>query len=335
MQYVSVRILKTLEDLDRYESWVLSHPEGNFWQSIDRIKYLENRSKEVLVYIYEKDKSILCSALVVIDKTTLGLSTWDIPRGPIFKSGNEKLAKEVIHRICDDAKKNRCMEITISPPVKIDLPSKFKKSEYLHHAEATIIIDVSKTEEEILTQMKPKGRYNIRVAGKHNVEVDKSEDINLFYDLIEKTSKRDQFTCLPKTSYEAFIKDIPNSFLLVASASTSTDVKTNSNNAIAVLLGAKWNNHQVYYYGASDHSYRACMAPYSLQWEAIKHAKAEGCTSYDLLGIAPPDSVNHPWKGITSFKEKFGGEIKIYPPEMRIRFRPISMLLLSIKRKMF
>src|SRR3990167_7524281 len=33
------------------------------------------------------------------------------------------------------------------------------------------IVDISKSEEEILAQMKPKGRYNIKIAQKHQVEV--------------------------------------------------------------------------------------------------------------------------------------------------------------------
>jgi len=84
-----------------------------------------------------------------------------------------------------------------------------------------------------------------------------------------------------------------------------------------------WNGTGVYYYGASSYEDRALMAPYLLQWEAMKICKAEGCTKYDLLGISHPDTKKDPWEGISDFKRKFGGEVITYPPEQ------VLMLYLS------
>lgn len=53
------------------------------------------------------------------------------------------------------------------------------------------------TEESILLHMKPKGRYNIRVAEKSGVHVTKEvyseESLSLFYILLSETTKRDSF----------------------------------------------------------------------------------------------------------------------------------------------
>jgi lipid II:glycine glycyltransferase (peptidoglycan interpeptide bridge formation enzyme) len=48
------------------------------------------------------------------------------------------------------------------------------------------------------------------------------------------------------------------------------------------------------------------MAPYMLQWEAIREGKLRWCTTYDFLGIAPPGQEDHPLAWVSSFKEKFG-----------------------------
>jgi lipid II:glycine glycyltransferase (peptidoglycan interpeptide bridge formation enzyme) len=89
-----------------------------------------------------------------------------------------------------------------------------------------------------------------------------------------------------------------------------------------------------YYYGASSYTHRALMAPYALQWAAMRYYKARGCATYDLLGIAPPDAPpDHPWQGISAFKEKFGGEVVMYPPEQEIVLRPIANWMLQWKRR--
>jgi lipid II:glycine glycyltransferase (peptidoglycan interpeptide bridge formation enzyme) len=61
--------------------------------------------------------------------------------------------------------------------------------------------------------------------------------------------------------------------------------------------------------------------------------KAKGCTEYDLLGIAPENAnPDHPWTGISSFKEKFGGEVVTYPKEKMIVLKPMMYHLLRMKR---
>ncbi len=104
---------------------------------------------------------------------------------------------------------------------------------------------------------------------------------------------------------------------------------------IAGLIGVIHGPAGIYYYGASSYASRALMAPYALQWEAIQHCKRNGCVSYDLLGVAPVHGgPDHPWAGISSFKEKFGGAFLTYPPEQQIVLKPFVLKLLLLKRKM-
>ena len=92
------------------------------------------------------------------------------------------------------------------------------------------------------------------------------------------------------------------------------------------------------------------MAPYLLQWEAIKYCKAKGCRTYDFLGIAPlspsppegegrasqaREGEGHPWQGISDFKAKFGGTVLTYPPEQEVTLRPVMKGLLEMKRYFF
>ena len=75
------------------------------------------------------------------------------------------------------------------------------------------------------------------------------------------------------------------------------------------------------------------MAPFLLQWEVMRFAKAQGQHFYDLLGVTPLEAATgHPWAGISSFKAKFGGQVTLCPPEQQIVLRPWAERLLAMKR---
>jgi len=166
------------------------------------------------------------------------------------------------------------------------------------------IIDIARSEEEILAQMKPKGRYNIRVAQKHGIKIEtgKNEEIiAIFYKLFCQTAERDGFEKRPKQYFVNLMQKL-------------------APDGLAEILIAKYNNIPVaaeivtfydgvasYLYGASNNDYRNLMAPYLLHFEAIKRAKEKGCQVYDLLAVAPEGAERHKYAGITRFKEQFGG----------------------------
>ncbi len=322
--WVDIRILQSPTELEAYDQWVKHHPQGTLWQSLEWKKYREACGKEVMTY----GKVGEATALVVIDKTSLGLSTWEIPRGPLWNDefrmmNDEKLLEQIIA----NAKTTGCMSLFLSPHTPVHHSAFIIQLSKRHiQPEATRIVDLRLPEAEILAQMHEKGRYNIKVAQKHNVVVEESQDIDTYYALATQTGGRDGFKILPRKSYENFVKHLPGSFLLLA--------RTSDGKVIAGILGVIWNGTGIYYYGASSSEHRNLMAPYLLQWEAMRRCKAQGCHSYDLLGIAPPEAdPNHPWQGISSFKAKFGGQVISYPPEQEVVLKPVMKTLLGLKRK--
>lgn len=326
---MNIRQIHSDKDLERYNDWVKQPGIGNFWQSLERKQYLEALGKEVRIYVSEKSTQIHASALVTIDRTIGGLSTWDISRGPIGDGRTE-----LIDHIITDAKKGKCLAVYFSPIRMIDFG---KKSTRHIHCEATRLIDLTVSHEKILKQMKQKGRYNIKIAHKHDVTVEESNDIDAFYELVKKTGKRDGFATLSKSTYQSFLDHLPGSFLLLAyDKETPTPEQSSVQGAaepIGGVLSVIWGKRSIYYYGASNHTQRALMAPYLLQWESMQLCQKKGCTEYDLLGIAPPNAdSNHPWAGISNFKEKFGGEVVLYPSERMVVLKPLMHQLLHIKR---
>lgn len=315
-------------NLQLWDSWAKAQPAHALWQSIEWKNYQDALGREARMYCAMEGEKILAGALVVIDRTSFGLSAWDIPRGPLWTDA--AAAIKLIEAIHSEAKKDKCLNLYLSPIQALPHPPRGSKQSFRsEQPEATRIVDLTLSDDEILAGMHQKGRYNIKVAQKNGIRIEESTNIDAYAELAHQTAIRDRYKAAPKSQYESFLHDLSGSFLLLA-------YTPDQPSPIAGLLGVIWNNTGIYYYGASDYAHRALMAPYLLQWEAIQRCRQAGCTQYDLLGVAPPGAdADHPWKGITSFKEKFGGELITYPPERRISFRPVRRGLLSAKRKMF
>ncbi len=169
------------------------------------------------------------------------------------------------------------------------------------------IIDISKSEEEILNQMKPKGRYNIRVAQKHGVEVslcpiDRLNDgTEIFYDLYHQTAQYQKLSYRDKTYFLEMLKT------LYPKNEAAILIARYNHLPLSALIITFYDGVASYLYGGTSRENKQVMAPYLAHWAAIQEAKKRGCTTYDLLAIAPEGIEKHKYSSITFFKEQFGG----------------------------
>ena len=274
------------------------------------------------------------SALIVRHPLPFGLSWLEIPRGPLVEKGKsiDRLMEEVVVL----AKSEKAIFVRMSPCEEFRI-SNFESriSSHDHHPQTTLVLDLNLDEEDLLRQMKPKGRYNIKVAEKNGVTVREYQGVDAFYELLKKTTGRDGFSSNSKAYYQKMLQALgANAQLLMA----GKDGK-----AIAGGIFVYLDNVGTYYYGASDHECRNLMAPYLLQWEAIKEAKRRGCKTYDFLGIAPEHAPserpgwagkNHPWAGVTEFKKKFGGTVVQYPQATELVIQPVWYWIYSLYKKL-
>jgi len=224
------------------------------------------------------------------------------------------------------AKKENAIFLRIDPPITKQIKFKgFRETHSGFQPEDTLIIDLTKSEEEILKQMKQKGRYNIRLAEKKGVKIAESKDIDSFYSLLEQTTTRDSFHGHDKHFYQQMLDKLPQNAILY--------LATYENKPIAGIIITHFKDTAIYYFGASGNEYRNVMAPYLLQWHAMKEAKKKNLKYYDLLGIAPENTKDHPWGGVTNFKKKFGGEHVTYVPPKEYSFKPFIHLLYRLYKK--
>lgn len=200
----------------------------------------------------------------------------------------------------------------------------------------TLILDLSPSEEDLLKQMKPKGRYNIKLAEKKGVTIRHSTanskgfsaDIAAFHKILTETTSRDGFHGHDQEFYKNMLTALsPHATLYLAEY---------ENQIIAGALNTFFKDTATYYYGASSNTHRNVMAPYLLHWQAIKDAKASNFKFYDFFGIAPTHehSPHHPWAGVTEFKKKFGGTEVSYQLPQEFIFKKSLYHLYRIYKKL-
>lgn len=170
----------------------------------------------------------------------------------------------------------------------------------------TMILDLSGDDELLLSRMKPKTRYNIRLAKRHHVRVRSGSfaDMDIFYELYRQTCQRNHIHLHHRAYFDAMFA--PHA---VKKSGVDFDLLIAEHDRVplAAVFIVYASIRATYLFGASASNHRNLMGTYLLQWEAMQRAKGHGCTEYDLFGTAPNGDPSHPMHGLYRFKAGFGG----------------------------
>lgn len=255
-------------------------------------------------------------AQILFRRLPLGLTLGYMPK-PVF-SGQWTVISDQFWREVDlVCKKNHAVFLKIEPDALVDefnfQPSTFKLSTHNIQPPHTITISINDTEEQILARMKPKCRYNIRLAEKKGITIRAWDDIPAFHEMMTVTGGRDKFGVHSKEYYQRAYE------LFHPKGACELLVAEFEGKPLASLMVFANGKRAWYVYGASNDQERNRMPTYLLQWEAIRWAKARGCDEYDLWGVpdeneetleAQFESRHDGLWGVYRFKRGFGGEVK-------------------------
>ncbi len=175
----------------------------------------------------------------------------------------------------------------------------------------TTILGLGRPEDELLSSLREKTRYNIRLAERKGVSVSQDNNPAAFWEILRKTAEREGFHAHSRGHYEKlFSVQSPN-------FSNELFFAEYGGGAVAAALINFYENTATYLHGASLREYRAVMAPHLLHWRIIQEAKKRGLKFYDFWGVDEKK-----WPGVTKFKLGFGGEVIEYPPSVDMVYRP-------------
>lgn len=168
----------------------------------------------------------------------------------------------------------------------------------------TFTLDLTPTEEQLLENCKSKTRYNIRLAEKKGVQIveDTSEQgLEDYLTLLKETTTRQGFYAHDDKYFRTMWQTIGQSGMIRILKAKYED------KVLSAWVLFMFNGVGYYPYGASSREHREVMANNLLMWEALKLAKREGCTSFDMWGaLGPEPDPKHKWYGFHKFKEGYG-----------------------------
>ncbi len=251
--------------------------------------------------------SVLCRQL-----PRLPLRVMYVPKGPLLDYSDGQLLSHVLASLEDLARAQRAIFVKIDPDVDLEENTVveilrdrgWRPSSEQVQFRNTILIDLQRSEDELLANMKAKTRYNIRLARRRGVKVrvGSLEDLPLFYEMYAETGRRDNFIIRPF----AYYRDAWGAF--IGAELARLFLAEYEGEPLAGLIAFRFGQRAWYMYGASTRKHRNLMPNHLLQWEAIRWAKNEGCTIYDMWGAPDVLDESDPLWGVYRFKEGFGGQ---------------------------
>lgn len=247
------------------------------------------------------------------------------------------------------AQKHRALFVKLEPLSTINYQqltvNNFEPDKNPNLPTKTIIIDLTKSEEELWRDLSQDARQSIRKAEGNQLLVisyqygkDKfDEALKAFHQLLKRTGRRQRFWTPGlgqlKTKLECFGK---NAVLFLAyppssrpGGTTEGQVPPVSDQPIAGALNLTHDGISYGCYAASSNRGREFHAPYLLIWEIVKRTKSLGLRALDLEGIYDPryHKLTKRWQGFTVFKQKFGGREVEYPPPLIRYYHPVAKAL--------
>lgn len=311
----------TPEELAAWNLFVRENPDGgHIYQTMEwgDYKALYGWKPQHLVWDVEGCRL----AFQILVKSAPGFGTiWYSPKGPgmfanyMAEQSDQERLKAFTSELTAYAREQdpKAFMLMIEPEVydgEIDPRiAGWTKSSHDLQFRATIIVDIDKSDSDLLASFKQKTRYNIRLAERKGVTIEKreatDETVDLMYSLMQDTQGRAGFYLRPKSAFAAYWKS------LAQAGMGQFFVAVHEGDVLAAEYAMIFGNKAYYKEGGSSGAKRNLMAPYFLQYEVMRWAQEQGAKEYDLIAVPPKDQLTpeHSMYGLYQFKSGFNQEI--------------------------
>jgi len=326
-----------LTEIDRktWDEAISKHPEANFLQSWQYGDVQIAAGHAALRYEISMDNIRIGIAQIIIKNARRG-RYMEIAGGPLIDWNNHRLVAELVACLRALGRENKCVFVRIRPQCDDDgalhtgLNRLGCRLSPMHvTADHTSIVDLTQSTEQLLANMRQQTRYEIKRAPKRGIAVTKSESssfIDEFYEVQSATARRQGFIPPSKRYLTALYENFADHAKLYH-ASKGDDLLN-----LAIII--RYGREAAYLEAASTDAARREPGAYAIIWQAIEDAKSDGLMRFNLWGIAPPDSPNHRYAGVTTFKRGFGGQDIAYLAPHDIIVSPVRYQLNHIVESM-
>lgn len=310
-------------EIEAWDRMVLDNADsGHIYQSKEWSQIKQYNGWEPIYCAYEATAFAIYFVLLKKSASILG-NVYYCSKGPGFFKGfsADKEASAHFMEFINDLKSfirkhdNQAIMIKLEPELESQTKLDFTKLG-LHKSKAdlqfkaTIFVNLEGSEDEIINSFKQKTRYNIRLAERKGVKIelrDMNDDgVELMYSLMQATQKRAGFFLRQKDYFANYWK------ALAEAGMGQLIVATHEGDVLGGVFVTIFGKKAYYKDGGSFETKRNLMAPYLLQWEAMKWAKAKGAEAYDMVAVPPKSELEnekHLQYGLYLFKRGFNEEV--------------------------
>lgn len=300
-----------------WEDFVTHHPQANFLQSWFWGEVHQKLGCKIFRLGFYHGQKIIGIALLIKKEARRGRYL-ECSGGPLFNEDSKKFLDSFteILKILGVAEKCHFIRIRPQLPETQEYYKLFKQLGFviapMHlHAQNTWQLNITKSDDQLLKEMRKSTRYLIKKAIRDEVRVTNStdpKDINWLYQLQLETAKRHHFIPFQEKFFLAELRAFaPVDKIRIFRAEYCGEV-------LSVAIIIFYGNQAVYHYSGSGPKALKIPATYLMLWEAISEAKKRGLKIFNFWGIAPNDNPQHRFAGVTLFKKGFGGYRVDYLP---------------------
>ena len=319
------------ENRAEWDKFITSFEDTNFLQSWDFYEFHASRGKQVIRRLFKNQDNQIIAAYAGVVETAKRGTYMAIAGGPIVDWTNKSAVKTVFKDIADQGKEHHCVFVRVRPQLPLSDKSLnlmqelgLKKAPMYLSVEYAGILNLEKSEEEILAAASQGFRRKLRKAEKEGITIETSTDpavVKTFYNLEVEHAKRQGFVAFSEEfltkQFEAFAK---NDEVIMYTAKKDGEV-------LAQNFMVFYGNEASYHYGVSSPLGNKYSAAPLLHMEAMREARKRGIKRYNLWGIVGLDETKHRFYGVSEFKRSFGCEELKYTPAHDLILNKFKYLL--------
>lgn len=325
---------------EEWDGFVSKLPEANFLQSWDFYEFHLSRGKKVARRLVVDGEKIIGAYAGVVETARRG-TYLAIAGGPLIDFRDKKVVKAVFDDIREIGVKNNCVFVRVRPQLPLSEKSLrlmsdlgLKKAPMYLSVEYAGILDLRKSEAEILAGASQGFRRKLRKAEKLDLEIYASDDelaISDFCRLEKKHAERQKYVAFSSDfltkQFEAFKK---NHEVLIYTAKKDGEILAQN---FMIFYGPEAS----YHYGVSSELGTKYSAAPLLHLKAMEEARKRGCVRYNLWGIVGTEEKSHRFYGVSEFKRSFGCEELKYTPAHDLILKPgkyhLTKMVESVRKK--
>lgn len=297
-------------DLTKLDKFVYNHPHGNFFQSVNAFLFFQSVDNyEPILIVASEDEGIVGSLLAVVIKEGKGLKTLFSRRaivwgGPLVKDDDPEILFKILEKFNEISKQNAIYSQFRNFYDMKKFLNAFIEQGWVFEEHLNIIVDLSKSEDDLWNEMDSKGRNKIRRAENEGTcfkVLENRIELDVTYDILKEIYNRTKLPFPQKNFFE-------KAYDILAPDNFNIFLALNRDKIIGTMYVLCFKDILYDWYAGSYEPFYKKYPNDLIPWKVFLWGRENGFKKFDFGGAGKPGI---PY-GVRDYKKKFGGEFVNY-----------------------